>query len=327
MDLNLVRVFVEIFESRSLTSAASRLFVTQSAVSQSLARLRTALDDALFERRGRLMQPTPVAKDLYPAFRDALAAIHGAVDKRAIFDPRHSTRQFRIALSELGEVGWLANIVADIRREAPNVRLRTVCLQIHEVEDWLGRGLVDIAIAPAELPGDTDRTPIKTQTYAVVMSREHALAKGGLSLQQYLSTPRVVVASDSSAAHLEAVERRAQAYTEPAVVAQHYASVLSLVLQSPDLIAVVPRSLAEGWTLQWPIAVAALPFEMDPVRLAVYRRPDTLHSMSLDWLHRTVLRATVGLRTHFETMGAEERFGGPLTARESSWATRGPSPA
>jgi DNA-binding transcriptional LysR family regulator len=308
MDLNLVRVFVEIFESRSLTSAASRLFVTQSAVSQSLARLRAALDDPLFERHGRLMQPTPVAKDVYPAFRDAMAAINGAVDKLATFNPEHSSRQFRIALSELGEVGWLANIVADLRCEAPHVRLRTFSLQVHEVEDWLSRGLVDLAIAPAELPGDLERTPIKTQTYAVVMSRDHALAGRQLTIDEYLKTPRAVVASDSNAAHLEAVERRAQAYTEPAVVAQHYATILSLVLQAPDLIAVAPRSLADGWTQAWPVAVTRLPFEMDPVRLAVYRRPDTVHSSSLDWLHRTVLRATVGLPTHFETMGAEERL-------------------
>lgn len=45
MDLNLLRVFVAIAETRSLTAAASRLFVTQPAVSQALTRLRAALDD------------------------------------------------------------------------------------------------------------------------------------------------------------------------------------------------------------------------------------------------------------------------------------------
>ncbi len=306
MDLNLVRVFVEIYESRNLTSAASRLYVTQSAVSQSLARLRTALDDPLFERHGRLMEPTAVAKEVYPAFRDAVAGINGALDTRAVFDPRSSTRQFRLALSELGEVGWLANIVADVRSTAPNVRVRTLQLHLDDVEEWLARGLVDLAIAPVELPGDLDRTPIKTQTYAVVMSRDHALATADVTLEQYLATPRAIVASDSSAVHLEAVERRAEAYTEPAVVAQHYAGILSLLLHSPDLIAVAPRSLAAGWATSWPVTVKPLPFKMDPVRLALYRRPATLDSSSLDWLYRTVLKATVALPTRFETMGAAE---------------------
>lgn len=306
MDLNLVRVFVEIFESRNLTSAAGRLYVTQSAVSQSLARLRTVLDDPLFERHGRLMEPTAVAKEVYPAFRDAVAGINGAMDTLAAFNPQSSTRQFRMALSELGEVGWLANIVADVRREAPHVRLRTLPLQLDNVEEWLGRGLVDIAIAPVELPGDLDRTPIKTQTYAVVMSQDHDLATSDLTIEQYLATPRAIVASDSSAVHLEAVERRAEAYTEPVVVAQHYAGILSLILHSPDLIAVAPWSLAAGWSTSWPIAIKPLPFKMDPVRLAVYRRQDTLNSSGLEWLYRTVLKATVGLPTRFETMGAEE---------------------
>lgn len=307
MDLNLVRVFVAIYESRSLTSAADRLYVTQSAVSQSLSRLRSSLDNPLFQRRGRFMEPTALAKEIYPPFRDALLGIDGAMDKISAFDPQHSTRQFRIALSELGEVGWLANIVADIRREAPQVKVRSFLLQQHDIDDWLHRGLADVAIAPAEIPGDLERTPIKTQTYCVVMSEDHVAARQEMTLETYLTTPRVVVASDSSAVHLEAVERRAAAYTEPAVVAQHYASTLSLILQSPDLLAVAPRSLAEGWAHSWPIVVKPLPFEMDPIRLAVYRRPGTHEGSGLDWLYRMVLRATVGLPTHFETMGAEER--------------------
>lgn len=315
MDLNLVRVFVEIYETRSLTTAASRLFVTQSAVSQSLARLRRALDDPLFERRGRLMEPTVVAEGVYPAFRDAMASISGVVDRLADFEPATSTRQFRIALSELGEVGWLANIVADLRAEAPHIRLHTLALQPQEVEDALTRGAADLAIAPAELPGELERTVIKTQTYTAVFSREHPLAGQPLTLEHYRATPRVVVAGDSSARHLEAVERSVGAYTEPAVVAQHYASVLSMVIQSPDLMVIAPSSLAHGWTRSWPVAAADLPFEMDPVRLALYRRPGTLSSASLDWLYSRVLRATVGLPTHFETMGAEELLGRATAAR------------
>lgn len=254
------------------------------------------------------MEPTTLAKEIYPAFRDAIVGIDGAMDKISAFDPQHSTRQFRIALSELGEVGWLANIVADIRREAPHVRLHSFLLQQHDVNDWLQRGLADVAIAPAEIPGDLERTPIKTQTYTAVMSTDHPLADQELTLDAYVATPRVVVASDSSAVHLEAVERRSSAYTEPAVIAQHYASTLSLILQSPDLIAIAPTSLAEGWSRSWPIVVKPLPFIMDPVRLAVYRRPGSHHGAGLDWLYQMVLRATVGLPTHFETMGAEERF-------------------
>ena len=48
-DLNLTRVFVAIYEAGSLTAAGRRLFVTQSAISQSLARLRRELGDPLFE--------------------------------------------------------------------------------------------------------------------------------------------------------------------------------------------------------------------------------------------------------------------------------------
>ena len=57
-DLNLLRVFVVIFEEKSATGAAQRLNLTQSAVSLNLRRLREMYQDSLFTRTGRGLAPT-----------------------------------------------------------------------------------------------------------------------------------------------------------------------------------------------------------------------------------------------------------------------------
>ena len=109
-DLNLTRVFVAIYEAGSLTAAGRRLFVTQSAISQSLARLRRELGDPLFERTSQGMRPTALAEAIYPQLHEGVSVIDRTLAAVTGFDPLSSERTFRIALSELGEIGWLPAI-------------------------------------------------------------------------------------------------------------------------------------------------------------------------------------------------------------------------
>ena len=75
LDLNLLRVFDAILEARSVTAAASTLGLTQSTVSNQLARLREAFDDPLFVRTSEGMAPTPRAEAMAESIRNALVAI------------------------------------------------------------------------------------------------------------------------------------------------------------------------------------------------------------------------------------------------------------
>lgn len=64
-DLNLLRVFVAAYRSQSVTKAADELDMTQSAVSNALARLKEGAGQELFSRTGRGIKPTRFAQDLY----------------------------------------------------------------------------------------------------------------------------------------------------------------------------------------------------------------------------------------------------------------------
>ena len=302
MDLNLVRVFVAIYEMKSLTAAAERLFVTQSAVSQSLAKLRATLDDELFIRRGGVMAPTSFATSAYPQFYDALTAIERVTGRVEPFDPATTTRTFRIALSELGEVGWLANIVFEVRRLAPQAHIEVVRLETETIADQLRQGEIDVAIAPISIPGDLERTLVKKQAYRLLMSAAHPLVDNDVTTEQLLKLPRIAVPSDSGSDQLESIQRGSAAYREPAVVAQHFASIPPILRAQPDLVAIVPESIGAGWAKTWPLVVKPLPFEMAALELSVYRRSTTHDQDILDWLSRVVLRAIVALPEHFETI-------------------------
>ena len=64
LDLGTLRSFVTIAESGSMTRAASRLFMTQSAISMQIKRLETSLDLSVFERSAQGMKPTAEGEQL-----------------------------------------------------------------------------------------------------------------------------------------------------------------------------------------------------------------------------------------------------------------------
>lgn len=157
LDLNLLRVFLAVYEARSLTGAGRVMYVTQPAISQSLARLRRDLDDDLFYRDGRQMLPTPFAEEIYPAIRGALEGIDGAVSTRG-FDPSASTRRFRMALSELGELHWLSAISSAVAGAGRGILLEAEALDHATIADRLSRGAVDLAINSARSTATSRRT-------------------------------------------------------------------------------------------------------------------------------------------------------------------------
>src|SRR5699024_11811594 len=123
--------------------------------------------------RGGVMAPTSFATSAYPQFYDALTAIERVTGRVEPFDPATTTRTFRIALSELGEVGWLANIVFEVRRLAPQAHIEVVRLETETISDELKQGEIDIAIAPLRDPGDLERPLVKKQAARILSELGH----------------------------------------------------------------------------------------------------------------------------------------------------------
>src|ERR1700744_2237268 len=99
-DLNLVRVFLVIWETRSQTVAAPRLTPTKPAVSHALRPLRETFNDPLFVRSTGGMVPTEMATRLHGPLSEALLMIQRAVKDTEHFDPSTAQRVFRVAMTD-----------------------------------------------------------------------------------------------------------------------------------------------------------------------------------------------------------------------------------
>lgn len=123
-DLNLLPVFVTLMEERSVTRAAERLGMTQPALSNALARLRVVMRDPLFIRERYGIQPTPLALELAPVLRAALAQIDEVVHGQQAFEPAEAERLMTIAPNSYAEFALIPAVVARLRAVAPGISLR-----------------------------------------------------------------------------------------------------------------------------------------------------------------------------------------------------------
>src|SRR5215213_10599687 len=96
LDLNLLVAFDALLAERSVTRAAARVGLGQSAMSHNLARLRALFGDELLTRGAEGMRPTPRALTLAEPVRAALAGIEALLSRDEDFDPRTAERSFRI---------------------------------------------------------------------------------------------------------------------------------------------------------------------------------------------------------------------------------------
>lgn len=125
LDGRALALLVAVVEERSVTRAAARLALTQSAVSHGLERLRTATGDALVVRAGRGITPTAHAEHLAVQARALLDGLR-ALAAPAHFEPASCAIELRIAANPLQRDLLLPPLLARLRAEAPQLRLRVL---------------------------------------------------------------------------------------------------------------------------------------------------------------------------------------------------------
>jgi DNA-binding transcriptional LysR family regulator len=295
LDLNLLRVFDAVMTEQNLTRAASRLAMTQPAVSNALRRLRDALGDELLIRTAHGVKPTPRAESLWPAVRSALATLEEAVAPDQTFDPANANNTFRLAMSDATAALWLPSLVRKIESEAPGIRVRMVPLTTREPRPMLLRGDIDLAIGffPGVVAQLAAGQPSVSQVrheqlyagrYVCVMRKNHPLAKGELTLDAYCSANHLLV-SFSGRAHGLVDEALAQLNRERRIVLtvnQFFTG--GRVVASSDLVTVLPRHLIASTGITSALIWKELPFAMPTVHIDMLWHERDTRNPAHKWL-------------------------------------------
>jgi DNA-binding transcriptional LysR family regulator len=192
IDLNLLRIFDILYDERNVTRAAARLFLTQSAVSHALARLREVLGDPLFMRIPSGLQPTERAHQLAPRLRVALAEIRSAI-ATPIFDPAKTRQRFVIAAGSYFCTLIVPSLIALARKSAPSITLQIVNISA-DVAQALDQQQVDIAL------GAFDKVPPRLRSEVLfhdekawAIGTHHPLAKQPFDHAAFLAWSRLAI--------------------------------------------------------------------------------------------------------------------------------------
>ncbi len=177
LDLNLLRLFDAVHRLGSVSRAADELGLSQPAASQGLARLRLHWRDALFERAGNGVRPTPRAQVLAVGVGAALALLRHTLADPAGFDPRSSQRRFQVHLSDLGEVRFLPRLMALLQAHAPGVQLQVQSLPVAQIAQALHSGRLDLAVGYFPELQDTHQQVLLRDQYGVAVSATHPVVR------------------------------------------------------------------------------------------------------------------------------------------------------
>ena len=150
--LELYRVFKEVAETGNISAAAKNLYISQSAVSQSVKQLETALQARLFARSPRGVSLTSEGQMLYQYVRSALGLIATGEDKLS------QAQQLLLGTLVIGASDtvtsfFLVHYLDAFHRLHPGIRLKIVSGRSAKVLSMLKSGAVDIAFASS--PADS----------------------------------------------------------------------------------------------------------------------------------------------------------------------------
>jgi len=195
VDANLLVALDVFLDTRSVTAAARRLGLTQSAASHALARLRESLGDPLLVRVGAGMAPTPRAQALAAPLRDALRALAAAVAAPAPFSAAEAQVVLRLAVLDVFATTLVPALVADLAAAGPGLTLDVVALDFARGWDQLRRGEAHAAlVGPWVPPEDIAVEPLFEEHIRSVVRAGHPLLAGDapLTAARFAAWPHVV---------------------------------------------------------------------------------------------------------------------------------------
>lgn len=264
-DLNLLVALDALLAECSVTRAAERLNVTQSAMSAALKRLREAFGDELLVQSGRNMIPTAIALALAPQVTEELLRLRSLLSTGTAFDPGQSSRRFRIAASDYVTTVLLVPLQRLLESEAPGISME-ISLPEDSTADRLAKGDFDLVLTPSEFVAPHHPCKLLFEERQVVVScKDNPLFAQPLDIDAFKAARHAAVRIDGRNTYIENALDRIGIALRPEVIAPSFIQ-LPHFLPGTNLIALMHERLARQMARMLPLAIAEPPFSIPPMQ-------------------------------------------------------------
>jgi DNA-binding transcriptional LysR family regulator len=273
IDLNLVVVLRALLDEKSVSRAARRLGLSQSATSHALGRLREVVKDPLFVRTRAGLVPTARAEAMAASVRASLDALDETLFARTPFDPGTVKRTFHIRPSDYVEFLVIPRLIERLAEVAPGVDLFARSTAT-EPTLALERGELDLLIQPPRTGEQTEAfhmEKIWDEQFMGIARRGHPLTRGRMTLKRFASARHALVAprGQPGGGRIDEAlrEHRLQrhiAFRTPSFLAAPQ------VVAATDLVMVLPARLATALARQLRLATFEPPVEIPGFEMAMF---------------------------------------------------------
>jgi DNA-binding transcriptional LysR family regulator len=310
LDLNLLLVFQTIHREQNVTRAAARLGLSQPAVSSALSRLRRILGDPLFVRSRLGMQPTARALQLLAPIDQGLGLIRQGLQQHVGFDPKRADASFTVLISEIGELVYLPALMQRVRGMAPGIRFRVRQLSQSHYAEALEAGAADLAIGfVASMRSSFRYRRLFSDSFVCIARAGHPDIGPAIGVQQFLAAEHVI---KSRAGHLDGILAKAITRLgydlKVVLIVPHFHAIPDIVART-DLVAVVPRGLAQATVHSLGTKIMALPFPMPSFQVGLHWHARCHNDPANRWLRKLVIDLFRGWPASPPNAGARGRNG------------------
>jgi DNA-binding transcriptional LysR family regulator len=295
-DLNLLRVLDALLHDHSTVRSAERLGLSQPAVSAALGRLREALGDELFFRRGQGLEPTHFALTMEAPLGEIIDRIEALIQGPSSFDPATSKDSFRISGSDFFAELLMPQFANLLHELAPSIRLHLVDLVPDSYVKTLESYEIDLALIPlTDLPDWAEYQPVFHSGFSVIARKQHPrlkraeVAPGDVipidlfcALGHVLFSPEGNSKAMGDAALAKVGRERRVIMTLP-----NFSGVYRAVAGS-DLIALLPSGLAKHVALTAGLEIYRAPMPVPIAQIAMVWHRRNSASPAHFWLRQQI---------------------------------------
>ncbi|BDX07373.1 LysR family transcriptional regulator [Planctobacterium marinum] len=288
LDLNLLRIFEAMYFERNMTRTAETLYLTPSAVSHAMKRLRDALQDPLFERQGSKMEPTSACLRIAPQILENLNSLRKSLQQFSAFDPKKAEQQFTLAVHDALEPLYVPALFRLLAQTSEGLGLSCIKLERQQLQRQLGSGQADLAIDVAmPLQRPINHCRLASDRFVILMKKDSQF-DGQLTRRDYTEARHLTVSNRPTGRVIEDITLQQQSINRKIAIRCQSYHTAKAILKDQDFLLTVPELIGRS-LLDEELQIQAMPFDVPNIDIHLYWHENAANDSAINWLKDKII--------------------------------------